>query len=341
MSMTIGIHRVTAIVTLIVVAASAASQDAPAVEPPADRPAVKVYLLAGQSNMEGKGAVNTLPWIGEDLEYGPLLQTIQNDDGSWREGDGVWIDFLGRRGRLTVGYGSTGSPHGPLIGPEYGFGMTVGAANDEPILLVKAAWGGKDVAQDFRGPTLGGPDGPGEFYRRTIEHLKSTIAELDQRFPELAGRRTVLAGIVWFQGWNDMVNKEKTAAYATNLAQMIRDLRTDLDAPDCPVVIGELGVHGDRAKGGMLVFRAAQAAVAEQPDLKGNVKLVRTAEFYDRIAHDLYEKDVWKGPSKERFYRIASDRPYHYLGSGKTQFLMGKAFGDAMIEMEAKSPARP
>ena len=66
MSMTIGIHRVTAIVTLIVVAASAASQDAPAVEPPADRPAVKVYLLAGQSNMEGKGAVNTLPWLGED-----------------------------------------------------------------------------------------------------------------------------------------------------------------------------------------------------------------------------------------------------------------------------------
>ena len=34
---------------------------------------------------------------------------------------------------LAVGYGSTGSPHGPLIGPEYGFGMTVGAANDAPI----------------------------------------------------------------------------------------------------------------------------------------------------------------------------------------------------------------
>ena len=108
-----------------------------------------------------------------------------------------------------------------------------------------------------------------------------------------------------------------------------------------PLVIGELGVHGDRAKGGMLVFRAAQAAVAEQSDLQGNVKFVRTAEFYDRIAHDLYEKDVWKSLSKERFYRIASDRPYHYLGSGKTQFLMGKSFGDAMIEMEAKSPAGP
>ena len=323
------------------VAASAAPQDAPAIELLAERPAVKIYLLAGQSNMEGKGAVNTLPWIAEGPKYGRLLTTIQNDDGSWKEDDGVWIDFLGRRGRLTVGYESTGSPHGPLIGPECGFGMTIGAANDEPILLMKAAWGGKDVAKDFRGPTLGGPGGPGEFYRRTIEHFQSTIAELDQRFPELAGHRTVLAGIVWFQGWNDMVNEEKTAAYATNLAQIIRDLRIDLDTPDCPVVIGELGIHGDLAKGGVLVFRAAQAAVAQQPDLKGNVTFVRTAEYDDRMAHDLYEKDVWKGPSKDRFYRIASDRPYHYLGSEKTQFLMGKAFGDAMIEMEANSPAGP
>jgi hypothetical protein len=338
--MNIGIHHVTAVVTSII-AATATAQNAPAVDAPAAQPPVKVYLLAGQSNMEGKGAVNTLPWIGEDPQRGRLLATIQNRDGSWKEGDGVWIDYLGRRGKLTVGYGSTGSPHGPLIGPEYGFGMTLGAATDEPVLLVKAAWGGKDVAKDFRGPTVGGDDGPGEFYRRTVEHYKSTIAELDQRFPELAGRRTELAGIVWFQGWNDMVNKEKTAAYTANLAQMIRDLRTDLDAPDCPVVIGELGVDGDRAKGGMLVFRAAQAAVTEQPDLQGNVKFVRTAEYYDRIAHELYEQDVWKGPSKERFYRIASDRPYHYLGSGKTQFLMGKAFGDAMLEMHSMPPAQP
>ncbi|MDA0296262.1 MAG: sialate O-acetylesterase [Planctomycetota bacterium] len=339
--MNIAIGRITAVVTSITIAATVAAQDAPAVNPTIDQPTVKVYLLAGQSNMEGKGAVNTLPWIGEDPKHGHLIEKIQNPDGSWKEGDDVWIDFLGRRGRLAVGYGSTGSSHGPLIGPEYGFGITIGAANDGPVLLVKAAWGGKDVANDFRGPTLGGADGPGEFYRRTIEHYKSTIAELGQRFPELAGRRTELAGIVWFQGWNDMVNKEKTAAYTANLAQMIRDLRIDLDAPDCPVVIGELGVDGNLAKGGMLVFRAAQAAVAEQPDLQGNVRFVRTAEYYDRIAHELYEQDVWKGPAKDRFYRIASDRPYHYLGSGKTQFLMGKAFADAMIEEWSTPLAQP
>ena len=87
---------------------------------------VKVFLLTGQSNMEGKGAVNTLEWLGEDSEHGHLLQTIRTENGEWREGDDVWIDYLGRRGKLGVGYGSKGGAHGPKIGPEYGFGMVVG-----------------------------------------------------------------------------------------------------------------------------------------------------------------------------------------------------------------------
>ncbi|MHC5004936.1 MAG: sialate O-acetylesterase [Planctomycetota bacterium] len=246
----------------------------------------------------------------------------------------MWIDFLGRRGPLTVGYGSPGGPHAPLIGPELGFGTAVGNRLDEPVLLVKAAWGGKDVANDFRAP---GSGGPGPFYTKTLEHLRAVRGELGTRFPELADREWQLAGFVWFQGWNDMVDDEKRAAYTDNLAQMIRDIRRDLDAPDLPVVIGELGVGGDEAGGSMVAFRSAQRAVAALPDLAG-VRFVRTSPYYDRLAHELYEQDVWKGPEKERFYRIASDRPYHYLGSGKTYFLMGWAFGEAMLEMIDAQP---
>jgi hypothetical protein len=41
-----------------------------------------------------------------------------------------------------------------------------------------------------------------------------------------------------------MINKDFTAEYTRNLANMIRDVRKDLDAPDMKVVIGELGVGG-------------------------------------------------------------------------------------------------
>ena len=80
-------------------------------------------------------------------------------------------------------------------------------------------------------------------------------------------------------------------------------------------------------------FRAAQRAVAERPEFEGSVLFVPTHPYYDLQAHALYEADVWKGPDKERFYAIASDRPYHYLGSAKTYYLMGRAFGQGMLQL--------
>ena len=296
-----------------------------------DSPApLKVFLLAGQSNMEGKGAVNTLDYLGEDPRHGHLLDGLKEEDGSWTVREDVWIWFLGRKGELTVGFGSEGSSHGPLIGPELGFGMVVGDRIENQVLLIKTAWGGKDVASDFLPPGAGGP---GPYYTRMLNHVREVLGDLEAHFPDYDGRGFELAGFVWFQGWNDMVNGEKTAAYAERLAQMIRDLRGELDAPDLPVVIGELGVGGDEPSAGVARFREAHEAVALVPELEDTVRFVRTAPFYDPVADELFRHDVWKGPDKDRFYRIASDRPYHYLGSGKTYYLMGRAFGEGMLEL--------
>ena len=209
--------------------------------------------------------------------------------------------------------------------------MVVGDHFDEPVLLIKTAWGGKDVAEDFKAP---GSGGPGPFYSKSVAHTKDVLQNMGTYFPELEGRSYELAGIVWFQGWNDMVDEQKRQAYTENLAQMIRDLRADLGSPNAPVVIGELGVDGHKAKGNIAKFREAQAAVAQVPDLQGQVVFTRTAPYYDQQAHQLFEDDVWKGPEKDRYYEIASDRPYHYLGSGKIYFLMGHAFGQDMLKLQ-------
>mmetsp|Transcript_17431 Transcript_17431/g.42744 ORF Transcript_17431/g.42744 Transcript_17431/m.42744 type:complete len:147 (-) Transcript_17431:1595-2035(-) len=61
-------------------------------------------------------------------------------------------------GDLTVGYGEGGSARGEFFGPELGFGFNLelphGASKNDKILLVKTAWGGKDLAQDFRPPSI-------------------------------------------------------------------------------------------------------------------------------------------------------------------------------------------
>ena len=41
---------------------------------------VKVFILAGQSNMQGHGALRTIDWLGEDPQYGHLLKKLKADD---------------------------------------------------------------------------------------------------------------------------------------------------------------------------------------------------------------------------------------------------------------------
>ena len=297
----------------------------------ADAPApVKVFILAGQSNMEGKGAVNTLEYLGEDPEYGHLLADIQKD-GEWIVRDDVFIDYLGRSGQLTVGFGSNPGPHGPRIGPELAIGTVLGDAFDEKILLIKTAWGGKDVAKDFLPPSMGGP---GEFYTKMMENVDRVLADIGSVVPGYKDEGYEICGFIWFQGWNDMVDKDKTAAYAERFTAFIDDIRKRWKVDNLPVVIGELGSGGFKASGKVADFRAAQAEVAAVERFRGNVKFAHTSPYWDWNADQLYRDDVWKKEDeRHKFYRIASDRPYHYLGSGKIYYLMGWAMGHGMKEL--------
>ena len=98
---------------------------------------VKVFILAGQSNMEGKGTIKHLEQVvSENAEaYGNL-----KSNGKWVERNDVWIDYLcyrdrRKKGKLTVGYGSPED----RIGPELGFGNVVGDAIKDPVLIIKFA----------------------------------------------------------------------------------------------------------------------------------------------------------------------------------------------------------
>ena len=50
----------------------------------------------------------------------------------------------------------------------------------------------------------------------------------------------------------------------------------------------------------------------------------------------MVNKGVWKGPDGVRFYNVGSERGYHYLGSAKIYYRMGKAFGEGMVELLGK-----
>jgi alpha-galactosidase len=311
---------------------------------------VKVFILAGQSNMEGHAKVALLEYQAKQPATRDLFKDLQKD-GKWIERDDVWIKFLDRKGRLTVGFGSPG-----CIGPELGFGQVVGDRYGQQVLLIKVAWGGRSLYRDFRSPSAGLPPAAvldkmledakkkkpettlddvkkpfGASYRAMLEEVNSTLANLKTLFPEYEGQGTEVAGFAWFQGWNDMIDDAATAEYAVNMAHFIRDVRQDLKAPALPFVIGQMGVDGDHAEAKIRKFKDAQAETAALPEFKGNVALVKTDVFWDMDAEAVFKKG-WREHMDE-WNKVGSDRGYHYLGSAKTLYAIGKALGEAMLAL--------
>lgn len=327
-----------------------------AADPPAK---VKVFLLAGQSNMEGKAPNELLDHQAKDPATRDLFAHLRKGD-KWIVRDDVFIKFLDRKGPLTVGYGSPGR-----TGVELEFGSVMGDHFDEPVLLIKAAWGGHSLYKLFRSPSAGFPAAEilqkeldqaqanvrknnqknkkndplptmedikkayGLSYRNMLAEVKDVQDHYAAMFPPLAGKKLELAGFVWFQGWNDQYGAQDE--YASNMKHFIDDVRKDLHAPKLPFVIAAMGQNGSKpARGAMLVIQNAQLSMNDVPEFKGNVKAIRTDTLVDKAAEALYP--TWQ-KNLEQWKLTGGDHAYHYLGSAIWFHRIGKALGDAMLEL--------
>ncbi len=292
---------------------------------------LQVYVLAGQSNMQGHAKVSTFEHIGMDPATKPMLEEMVDKDGKPRVCERVWISSVGcgaddtteQTGKLTAGFGA--SQNGPKIGPEFTFGLYTQKLTDGPILLIKTSWGGKSLNTDFRPPGAGpyefnpsqlatfakqGKDiaalraekekETGHYYRLMVEHVNRVLGDIKRVVPTYdAAQGYELAGFVWFQGWNDLVDSstypdrdkpDGYQSYGVNLAHFIRDVRKDFKTPQLPFVIGVLGVGGPTSAYGPdqrryqvthQNFRDAMAAPAALPEFKGNVSAVLTEKCWD------------------------------------------------------------
>ena len=65
-----------------------------------------------------------------------------------------------------------------------------------------------------------------------LEHVEYVLSDIKRVYPDYdADQGYEIAGFVWFQGFNDMINPTATAEYADHMANFIRDVRKDLGAP--------------------------------------------------------------------------------------------------------------
>ncbi len=281
---------------------------------------VHVFILSGQSNMVGAGEVpsklsrndgrGSLEWLTKNPVTAPHYRHLRNDDGSWKQRDDVQICFFDKCGPLQPGYGSNQNK----IGPELGFGCCIGDALDEPVLLIKIAWGGKSLAEDFRPPSLEGKTGL--YYTKLLEQINNVLRQSDQLFPQFKRWTLSLKGFGWHQGWNDRINQSFNDTYEHNMIQFIKDVRRDLKEPALPFVIAETGMSGPEEKHPRaLSLMAAQKDVADLPEFKGNVAFVPTRDFYR--------------PANES----PSGQAYHWNNNAETYYLIGEHMGRAMLRL--------
>lgn len=247
---------------------------------------LKIFILAGQSNMQGHAKISTIEHIGMDPKTKPMMEEMLQADGTPRTCQRVWISSIGcggndteeQTGKLTAGFGATKEK----IGPEFTFGLTMEKLTDSPILLIKTSWGGKSLNTDFRPPSAGpyvfnetqlanfAKQGKniddmkaakaketGVYYKLMMDHVKKVLGDIKRVVPDYDEKQGYeLAGFAWFQGWNDMVDgstypqRDKPGgydAYTEVMAHFIRDVGKELNAPKLPFAIGVIGVGGPTA----------------------------------------------------------------------------------------------
>ncbi len=329
----------------------------------AEKQRVQVFILVGQSNMQGHGNVevgrnpadpkaadrnvrNIVGGLGSlrrmvldrpDL-YGPKGSTpLVDENGKWRVRDDVWIwsnTDNGECGKLTVGYGVD-----EYIGPELGFGHVLGTYLEAPVLIVKTSWGGKDLAVDFRTPSAGtipyklgvkrqqalegDPKLIGASYHEMLAHVHEITNHVEKYVPELAGRKMEIAGIGWHQGWNDGGSVDQAGEYEHNMAHFIRDVRKELEKPNLPFVIGGSGFGGVNCKGRRLTVLQAQLAMADGD---------KYPEFKGNVAA-VDTRPFWR----EELQSPASFG-YHWNHNGETHYLIGQGMGQAMVKLLQVAP---
>ena len=252
-----------------------------------------------------------------------------------------------RSGPLTVGYGANDDN----IGPELGFGMSIAQKLEGPILIIKTSWGGKSLHYDFRPPSAGPyqlsekeqtaenpaqiSENAGLNYRMMVEQVNKVLGNLKDHHPAFdASAGYHVAGFVWFQGFNDQFSPEFRDSYKDNMIHFVKDVRQEFKAPEMPFVIGVLGTGITEAEVGKNAVSLGQRAAAAEPEFKGNVVAVESYLYYDLDALAVYEQG-WQDHFAQ-WCAVGSDRPYHYLGSGKFFVRFGDALATAMAELIEK-----
>ena len=329
------------------------------VSPPAGNGKLKVFILAGQSNMQGKGRVelgrdpnnysntNLVGGLGSlrnmlnknPNKYGYLSDTssIANTANTtvpgWRTLPNVWVSYFtsganasasqARKGYLDADFGN-GASSGQ-IGPEYGFGLVAGSQLSDPVLIIKTAWGGNSLAWNFRPPssgttTLTNINTMRDAYNFMVADVRFILNNLGTELTNFSYNPANGYEIAGF-GWHQGWNDRVSAGATAEYEANMTNLITDLRV--------EFGVPnmpvviGTTSMANVDNDSRGLQLVAAQKAVALKPQFAGTVATIDTKAYD-YGTDA--SPSSEG---------YHWNWNAESYFNIGEKMGQAMMNLLA------
>lgn len=318
---------------------------------------LKIFILAGQSNMVGYGKVE----LGADLTKpsrtphilggsGSLRAMVNNDPSAfnyllhptktvtytvegvtkvysdWVTRDDVWVSSwdsgaIGKTTELRKGGLNVGFGDEKVLPAGYigpEFGFGHVVGNGLSDKVLL-------IKTSWGGKSLAVDFRPpssggttGPYYTEMLAKIRIVLRDLKKYYPAYDDKGFEIAGMGWHQGWNDRVNSKFVDEYEVNLANLIRDLRKDLKLPAMPFVIGNTGM-ADVDKDPVAVrLITAQGNVADPTK-------------YPEFAGTVSSVDT-------RPFHYPQTSPeigfvYHWNYNGESYFRIGESMGNAMMKL--------
>jgi alpha-galactosidase len=160
----------------------------------------------------------------------------------------------------------------------------------------------------------------GKQYDEDMANAKTALDNLAKIYPDYKGQGYEIAGFAWWQGHKDQ-NPVHAGRYETNLANLVKALRKDYDAPNARFVLATIAFDGWKLAEPGLAVANAQLAVGDpkrHPEFEGSVKCIEARDFW---------REAEVSPKNQG---------YHYNRNAGTYMDVGLSLGWAMAELLGK-----
>lgn len=234
---------------------------------------VKVFILGGQSNMDGTGRAAGLP---EKYVLPP------ENSMTWDNKKKMWV---------ALGTDSFAERRKFKFGPEIAFTHLLAKKYPKhTIAIVKTSGGGTKLWKHWL---------PGKpMYTRFLKNMEHALTDLENQ-----GMEYDVCGMLWMQGESDAEFLEWANAYEGNLKALFKDVRLRTGKKDLPIVMGRISIgllrktpwDFDFTK----VVQGGQDRVAAEDK---HVRIINTdkLETWEDNTHFNSESNIWLGKKMGR-----------------------------------------